>query len=238
MKRFYKQVDVAADGGGNFVIELDGKAVKTQNAGKTLSCSSETLAAAIAKEWRDQEDVIDPQNMPLTQVMSTIIDTNEVQRKDITKAVLGYINTDLLCYRAEKPDELRKRQEAAWNPPLDWFLDIYGYQFETTFGLAALTQVDAIHKVFENEVAVMDMKDFTVFQITTSITGSVILALGFVKEAVDINSIFAAVFVDELYRAEIYDEKKYGVDPMQEKQRESLLRDLNAMHLILHSYKN
>lgn len=237
MKRFYKDVKVEEDSTGAFTITLDGKPVKTQNTGSVLSCACETLAAAVAKEWQDQEDEINPQVMPLTQIMSTVIDTTDEQRAQIAKTVLAYINTDLLCYRIDMPEDLAQRQKDRWDPPLTWFKEEYGGTFETTFGLSALTQEDAIHKAFEKEAMSMDIFEFTVFQITTSMTGSVILALAFVKEATDIDDIFQAVFVDELYRAEIYDEEKYGVDPMQEKQRESLLRDLQAMHLILHSHK-
>ena len=44
----------------------------------------------------------------------------------MAEIVAAYGGTDLLCYRAEAPEELVRRQAEAWDPLLDWAADRYG----------------------------------------------------------------------------------------------------------------
>ncbi len=234
MKRFYKNVSVHQLESGGYGLSLDAKPVKT-SAGHVIECANEKIVSVVAKEWDEQREDINPATMPMTQILSTIIDTDDSMRAEMSARILPYIDTDLLCYRTNQPSELKDRQEEVWGQPLSWFHAEYGYEFITTYDLVALKQPQPIHDVFTKALSGFDQTAFGVFQITTSITGSIILALAFVKKAMTAEQVYNAVFVDEFYRGEIYDEKKYGVDPMQEKQRHTTLQDLTAMELLVHS---
>ena len=59
MKRFYKDVTVAPRDGG-YAVLLDGRAIRTQGGGKPQIVPSEALAQALAQEWADQGETIDP----------------------------------------------------------------------------------------------------------------------------------------------------------------------------------
>ena len=72
MKRFWKDVALAeADGG--WAIALDGRLLKTP-ARATLVVESLPLAEAIAEEWRACGEEIDPREMPLTGLANAAID--------------------------------------------------------------------------------------------------------------------------------------------------------------------
>jgi chaperone required for assembly of F1-ATPase len=61
-KRFYKSVAVKHEGAGA-ALQLDGKAVRTP--GKALlALPTAALAEAVAQEWRDQDERIDPCRSP------------------------------------------------------------------------------------------------------------------------------------------------------------------------------
>ena len=65
-KRVYKEVSVdSAD--GMPVVTLDGRPLRSP-AKSILRLPNESLGLAIAKEWRDQEDEVRPQCMPLTRI--------------------------------------------------------------------------------------------------------------------------------------------------------------------------
>jgi hypothetical protein len=63
MKRFWKEVAVVE--GDRFGITLDGRRLKTP-AKADLAVPTRALADAIADEWRDSGEEVDPRAMPLT----------------------------------------------------------------------------------------------------------------------------------------------------------------------------
>jgi chaperone required for assembly of F1-ATPase len=226
MKRFYKLVTTAPHDGG-FAVHLDGKPVKTP-AGHTLRAPQAALADAIMAEWAAQGDVIAPDTMPLTQILTTAQDRAIPQRDVIMAEVLNYLDTDLLCYRADRPDGLVAAQAAQGDPVLAWFADKYGAALQTTTGLAALRQPAVAHDAARAAVAAMDDMRFAVFQMVVSVTGSIVLALAFIDGVRDADALFAAMHVEEDFKAQIYNEDFYGRAPQQEKRESAVRRDLAA----------
>lgn len=233
MKRFYKVV-TPFRGPQGYLIHLDGKPVKTPS-GQEISVPSEKLAAHVVGEWAAQRDVIDPQTMPLTQILITALERGEQDRDAIRDQVLEYLNTDLLCYRTDMPEELSARQAATWNPWLEWFAAQSGVMLGTTFQLVALTQAPAAHDYVRGVIDQSARWDFTAIQMVTALSGSVVLALAFAAGRASPEDIFAASHVDELYRAGLYNEALHGRDPHQEKTQNAFLQDLRALRLFLDS---
>src|SRR5882757_839298 len=104
MKRFYKTVGTVAVESG-FGITLDDKALKTP-AKAPLILPTEALARAIADEWDAQVDTIRPDRMRLMQLASTALDRVSIHHQAVVEEAAGYAASDLLCYRAEAPQEL------------------------------------------------------------------------------------------------------------------------------------
>ncbi len=232
MKRFYTLVTTAKDESGH-VIHLDGKPIKTPD-GRVVVAPTETLARHIVQEWAGQGGVIDSETMPLTQILVTALGRGE-NRPEIEKTILGYLDTDLLCYRAELPEALADRQSAIWDPWLQWFAAQSGAALSTTPGLSALKQPQAAHDYTTGFVRAADQWHFAVIQMVTASTGSIILGMAFAAGAATPEDVFWAAQVEELYRAELYNEPLYGPDPHQEKTQKALLRDLHALRLFLDS---
>ncbi len=226
MKRFYKLVSVAEARGG-FSILLDGKPVKAPSK-KLLLAPTKDMAEAIMQEWGAQVDHIIPDTMPLTQILTTRIDRVATERGVMTGALLKYIDTDLLCYRADYPPELAEKQAEAWDRWLAWFAEKSGTKLATTTGLAALAQPQQAHKAARDFVAGLDDDRFTVFQMVASLAGSIILGLAFAEGKISPGEVFAAARVEENYKAGLYNEQKYGPDPAQEKKDRAMLADLEA----------
>lgn len=231
MKRFYKDVSVGKEDGG-FSILLDGRPIKTPNK-SILIANNEKLAQLCAAEWDMQGEDIVPDTMPLTQLLNTKLDRVSVERAAMQNLVLNYIDTDLLCYRADNPEEIVKSQNDAWQPWLDWFENAYKLSFETTNGLTALKQDSAVHKAIQNSVEAFDDDRFTLFQMLVPSTGSIVLALAFMDGAAGINDLFNAAFAEENYKYALYNEDLHGGDPLTEKKKKSLRVDLEAAHAYL-----
>lgn len=234
MKRFYKLVTSAPSSQGGFSIHLDGKPVKTPS-GEELIAPTQKLADAIVAEWASQKEHIDPETMPLTQITTTA--TGGMDRDVIQNAVLAYLNTDLICYRADRPEAVAERQAKAWSPWIDWFEKQSGVRLETTTGLAALTQAEAAHDFVKDRIRDLNDLEFTALQIATATSGSLVLALAFMAGDAGPDQVFEAAQVEEHYRSELYNESFYGKAPHQEKIQNAMRRDLAALRVFLDALK-
>ncbi len=224
MKRFYKVVSTRTENGG-FSILLDGKPVKTP-AKNLLILKNQPLADLVMQEWAAQKEHIVPDSMPLTQIASTKIDRIGAERASMTRTVLEFLDTDLVCYRTDQ-QPLAERQGAIWDPWLTWFEQELGAQLLTTDTLVALKQPQKAHDAVKKYVEALDDDHFTILQMVTGMTGSIILAIGFVRDT-SVEMLFHSARVEENYKAELYNEEKYGPDPAQEKKDRAALRDLEA----------
>ena len=138
MKRIYRKAEpVPADGGHG--VALDGRLVKTPGR-RDLLVPSPALAAAIAAEWEAQHGEIRRETMPLTRLAGVTIDRDAARREAVVRQVADYAGTDLVCYRAADPPALAARQQAVWQPLLDWAAERYGAPLTVTSGVIPSTQ--------------------------------------------------------------------------------------------------
>ena len=100
-----------------------------------LAVPSRSLAEAIAAEWQAQGDEIVPSTMPLTQLAATALDRVDVRREEVINELAAYGSTELLCYRAEHPAELARREHEAWQPLLDWLALRFDASLAVTSGI-------------------------------------------------------------------------------------------------------
>lgn len=225
MKRVYKQASHTKTEDG-FVIQLDGKSIKTP-LGQPLAAPNRALADEIVREWAAQGDDVIPDSMPMMQMLTTAIDRTR-ERDALTKSLLKFLDTDLLCYRVKEPQELAKRQKEQWGRWLTWFDEHFESPLEVTYGLDALTQDADTHKQIWNYIEALDEFYFTVLQIVTSLSGSIVLGLAFLEHEANEQDVFNAAELEEIYHAEIAGEAEYGSDPVQERRQNAMRRDLDS----------
>src|SRR5437870_93377 len=103
-KRFYERAEVE-QGPDGFHVLLDGKPVRTP-ARRTLAAPTQSIAEAIAAEWRAQGEQIDPARMSRTRLANTIIDGVADSQEAVADEIIRYLGSDLLFYRADGPEEL------------------------------------------------------------------------------------------------------------------------------------
>lgn len=236
MKRFYAVVTKEKISSG-CEIHLDGRPVKSPS-GASLSVPSVALADAVVLEWAGQEKEIVPDSMPLTQLLITAQDRVARERAAMEKAVLGYLDTDLLCYRATLPAATARRQAELWGPWLGWFEREYGVKLLTTESLNALSQPEAAHRAVKECVAGLDDLHFTALQVVVGLCGSLVLGMAFIKQAVAPDQVYDAALAEESFKAFVYGEEKHGPAPHEEKRRAAMMRDLQACRKFLDLLKS
>lgn len=224
MKRFYKDVSV----GGDFSVLLDGKPIKTPAKAK-LALPTLGLAQAVADEWRSQGAHVVPATMPLTKLANTAIDRARSLRDDIAADLLGFGKSDLLCYRAIEPAELIEREQAAWDPLLDWAHEVFGARLKTTYGVGHIEQDPEAIAALDRVLRAQDGWALAGLQTATTITGSLILALALARSRLTSANAFALSRIDEVFQAE-----KWGADPEADKRARLHAAELEAAATFLH----
>ena len=198
MKRFWEDVSVAPVEAG-WGLTLDGKPVRTP-ARASLVAPSKKLAEAIAAEWRDTADEIDPHAMPLTGLANAAIDRVAPDRDAFAQGLARYAEADLICYRAEGPTGLTERQTAKWDPLLDWARRRYDVDFVTTTGLAHVAQPPATIERLGHAVAILDPFRLAGLSPLVTIGGSLVAALATLEKAIPAEEAWGAVSVDECWQ--------------------------------------
>jgi chaperone required for assembly of F1-ATPase len=226
MKRFYKEVSVAPAEGG-FGVLLDGKPVKTP-ARHALTLPTETLASAIAAEWREQGAEIVVTSMPLLRLANTVIDGVAANHEQVIAAILRFGENDLLCYRAHQPPDLVARQHAGWDPVLDWVSQRHGAQMRVSQGLNHVDHPPQTLAALRRPLEGLDAFTLGAMHVIASVTGSLVLALAVLDEALSGARAFELSRIDETYQAE-----KWGQDAEAAKRATALAHELDkAVELI------
>src|SRR5690606_30351144 len=136
-RRFWSEATVVPADGGH-AVHLDGRPLSTP-ARAPLVLPTADLARAVAAEWQAVEGEVDPAAMPFTRTANSALDKVAPMRAEVARLVAAYGATDLLCYRAERPEGLVRRQ-AAWDAPLDWAADELGVRLRITRGVMPIPQ--------------------------------------------------------------------------------------------------
>ena len=174
-KRFWSAATVEPVAEG-FTVRLDGRAVKTP-AKAALIVPTQAMAQAIAAEWQAQGEKINPLTMPVTRSANAALDKVAAQRAEVAGLIAAYGETDLLCYRAERPEELCARQAEAWDAWLDWAAQSCGARLVVTRGVVPVEQPEETVAALHRRVTACDIWELAALHDLVAITGSLVLGL-------------------------------------------------------------
>ena len=194
-KRFWEKATVEKAGDGYQVL-LDGRKLRTPVKSELIVPSRE-MAEAIAAEWDAQEEKIDPMTMPFTRSANAAIDKVGPMHAEVAALVAEYGGTDLLCYRAESPEGLVKRQSEAWDPLLEWAADVLSAPLVTTAGVIHVKQDKAVLKSLAGRVLRMDAFSLTAFHDLVAISGSLIIGFAVTHKFLPVQELWRRSRIDE-----------------------------------------
>lgn len=203
MKRFYKIASVGEVDGGLYSVLLDNKPIKTSSK-QSLNVPTRALAEKIADEWQSQGDKVLPETMPIMTLASTTIDSVNPQRETIAINLAAYGGSDLLCYLAEHPENLVKRQHDAWQPLIDWVENKYGIKLIVTAGVVHVAQDETILAKFNDIVLGFDAYRLAAVHEFTTLSGSLVIALAVMDGYFSADEGFDVSIVDEIHQAEFW----------------------------------
>ena len=220
-KRTYKTAVVEASGNG-FKILLDGMPAKI--GGVALEIPTRALAEAIAQEWREAGEPLDPEHMRLTALAGGALTRVPAERGNVVEHILGYGRNELLCYRAADSPELATRETAQWDPLLEWIHGRHGIRLVADSGISFIEQpVDALVRM-QAIVSARDDFELAALDAAVALVSSFVVAVALVERHVGAEEAFALSHLDELHQAE-----KWGSDAEAESRRARILTELKAV---------
>ncbi len=228
-KRFWKEAAVAETDGG-WTVQLDGRAVKTP-AKAALVLPSRAYAGGVAAEWDAQGETLDPGTMPLTKLANSAIDNVAVNHAAVAEMLASYGGTDLLCYRAESPEDLVARQRAVWDPLLIWSAGRFGAPLNTASGIMAVAQPGDSLAALSAEVHALTPFELAAFHDLVAMSGSLILALAVIHGETEAEAAWEASRIDEDWQAEQWGADEEAAETAALKRGEFLTAD-RAFRLI------
>lgn len=194
-RRFYTAVEIERAENGHAIL-LDGKPVRTP-ARAELVVPSHALAKAVAGEWDAQGEKIEPETMPLTKRANTALDRVRGREDEVAGEIVAYADSDLLCYRADGPDDLTELQSVLWDPVLAWVAAELDAGFKTRTGISHIAQPQQSLAHVRDAFAACEFYELAIRHSMTTLTGSALLVLAHARGQLSAGEVWTAAHVDE-----------------------------------------
>jgi chaperone required for assembly of F1-ATPase len=226
-KRFYKAVAVAQSADG-WVIELDGKAVRTPGQ-RLISLPTEAAAMLVADEFSAQKDVVNLATMPAYRLVNTAVDGVASDPQAVIEDIMRFASSDLVFYRANTPEKLVALQADAWDPVLDWARSTLGARFFLSEGVMHVEQPrESVAAVGLHLKQDNDPFRLSSLHVMTSIAGSALIALALEAGDLSFEEAWTAAHVDEDWNID-----QWGQDEEAQARRDFRRRDMQAAYALL-----
>ncbi len=231
MKKFWKKVSIKKTSPNSFEIMLDERILQTPLK-RELVLPNLNLTKEIVKEWDQVSKNINTESMILYGLISTSLDKIIDNRNSYIDDILDYIDTDLICYRAENPKELVELQKNKWDPIILLIEKYIGTKVQVFRGILPKKQHITVHSKLNNIINQFNNFEISALHRITSITGSIFLSLCVLKKDISKNEVFELSFLDELWQAE-----NWGFDEETSQKRKEISIELNKTIFFLDCFK-
>lgn len=202
MKRFYKEVSVAPAGDGWQVL-LDGRPLKTQG-GQPQIVPGERLAEMLAEEWRAQGETIDPATFRFRDMADYSLDVVARDQGALVQKLLGYAETDTLCFRADPEEPLYRRQQELWEPIVAGLEAREGVTLHRISGILHRPQTEETRQRLAARLGELDPFTLTALEQTTSLAASLCIGLEALQQGADGDALWAAANLEEEWQADLW----------------------------------
>jgi len=227
VRRFWTNATLSSGDDGHVVL-LDGKPLRIPGrnpGGAPLTIATTALAEAITEEWQaagtSSGGEMSMEDVPLTRLAATAQDRITPDPAPVAAALAEYGESDLLCYRAEHPEELMLRQARYWQPWLDWAARTYGVHLQVAAGVMHLPQDPAALDAIRAAYAAQPVPILAALGVAVPALGSAVLGLALADGALDAAAAHDVAGLDEAFQVE-----KWGEDAEAALRRQHVADDI------------
>jgi len=149
------------------------------------------------------------------------------QKAEMIDKLLAFFMTDMMFFWGEEKG-LVERQQAVWNPLLQWAEEEFETKFVKVNGLNVPEQDLQSGARIKFFMEGLSSRELTVFYFTTYVTKSVLLAAAFVRKHVNAEQVFEAASLEEVWQ-----QATWGIDDAIERNHKELKEDLGVLEAFL-----
>ncbi|MEP3420541.1 MAG: ATP12 family protein [Erythrobacter sp.] len=215
MKRFYDDVGTRSVEGSGWQVTLDGRGLKTVK-GTAQIVPTQRLATALAQEWEDQSEELDPATFPIRDMVDYAIDVVGVDTAAAAGKIVAYGDTDTLLYRADPDEPLYPRQIDVWEPIVADFEAREGVEMTRVSGVIHRPQNDAALAHLRERLGAQSPFALAGIELMTSLAASLIVGLtaSETDDEAEAMALWQAASLEEEWQADLW-----GRDPEAEERR-------------------
>lgn len=207
---------------GAFEVHRNGRLLMTP-AGNPYRLRSEAMARAVCLEWTAQGEKVDPKTMPISQLVATTLDVVSKERPKVSERIIAYTSSELLCHRAEHPEDLARKQHEVWQPIIDWCKGGFGVDFSLGGGVMPVRQQKETIETLKMALKSFDDYLLTGLSVAVDNAGSLILGLALAEGHLSAEEVFKAAELDVEYQA-----RTWGKDPVTQARQNEVMAELKA----------
>jgi chaperone required for assembly of F1-ATPase len=227
MKKFWETIEIKKKTSKEFYILLDDKKLKTPLKNE-LVLSNYLIAKEVLKEWDQSSDIINTDDLVFYGLLSTAIDRVREEKNSYINDIINFIDTDLICYRADNPIDLVSFQNKHWDPIILLIEKYINAKVSVFKGVMPSQQNSKVHHEIKNLVEKLSDVQISVLHRITNLIGSVFLALCILKKVLSNKQAFELSFLDELWQAE-----NWGYEEDASVKRKKIRTELNRLILFI-----
>ena len=223
MKKFWETIEIKKKTSKEFYILLDDKKLKTPLKNE-LVLSNYLIAKEVLKEWDQSSDIIKTDDLVFYGLLSTAIDRVREEKNSYINDIINFIDTDLICYRADNPIDLVSFQNKHWDPVIMLIEKYINNNVSVFKGVMPSQQNSKVHHKIKKLVVELNDVQISVLHRITNLIGSVFLALCILKKDLSNKQAFELSFLDELWQAE-----NWGYEEDASAKRKRIRTELNRL---------
>ncbi|MEC6997350.1 MAG: ATP12 family protein [Pseudomonadota bacterium] len=151
-------------------------------------------------------------------------------RTILEKKIIDNLDSDLLCYRADKYTELEKIQSKMFDPLVLFVKEKFMLDFQVENSVIPFKQDNKNVIVLNKILKKLDNLKFTTYYFINNLTNSNIIALNFLVNNIKLQHIWNCLSLDETYSFRKWGKDKEAIEMLNNKKKE--LDEIINFHLL------
>ena len=141
-------------------------------------------------------------------------------RTILEKKIIDNLDSDLLCYRADKYTELEKIQSKMFDPLVIFVKEKFMLDFQVENSVIPFKQDNKNVIVLNKILKKLDNLKFTTYYFINNLTNSNIIALNFLVNNIKLQNIWNCLSLDETYSFRKWGKDKEAIEMLNNKKKE------------------
>ena len=184
----------------------------------------------LAEEWRMQGEEIDPSGFTFRDMADYALDVVQPDPAPLVDKLIGYGETDTLCYRADPEEPLYRRQHEVWEPLLAEVEQREGIRLHRISGIVHRAQPAPSLAQMRRRLEALDPFALAALEQLVSLSASLCVGLAALEPDAQGERLWDAANLEEDWQADLWGRDEEAADRRERRRRHFLdaLRFLRA----------